>query len=180
MTVVSVPELRNKFSRAARLGPAFAAFFLVFALSNSVGSLSKPPPDPRAMMMVQEGQLALSRGDTDGAIDAFEAALALDPGFDEAFVALADATRAQGLTGKSIDYYRRVLEGDPRHFGALAGEGQALAQKGALAKARRNLAVLQSLCGVNCPETVGLRMAINAGPSASLAAEDAGAAPLSN
>ena len=92
MTDVSVPEQRNEFSRAARLGPAFAALFLVFALSNSVGSLSKPPPDLRAVMMVEEGQLALSRGDTNGAIDAFEAALALDPGFDEAFVALADAT----------------------------------------------------------------------------------------
>ena len=180
MTDASVPEQRKIFSRAARMGPAFGALFLVFALSNSVASLSKPPPDPRAVMMVQEGQLALSRGDTSGAIDAFEAALALDPGFDEAFVALADATRAQGLTGKSIDYYRRVLDSNPRHFGALAGEGQALAQRGALAKARRNLAVLQSLCGANCPETIDLRMAINAGPSASLAAEDAGAAPLSN
>lgn len=180
MTDASVPEPRNSFSRVARMAPAFAALCLAFLLSNSVAILSKPPPDPRAIMMVEEGQLALSRGDANGAIDAFEAALALDPGFDEAFVALADATRAQGLTGKSIEYYRRVLDGDPRHFGALAGEGQAFAQKGALEKAQRNLAVLQSLCGVNCPETVDLKTAIDTGRSASLAAEDAGAAPASN
>lgn len=180
MTDASVLEPQNSFSRISRMAPAFAALLLVFTLSNSVASLSKPPPDPRAVMMVQEGQLALSRGDTNSAIDALEAALALDPGFDEAFVALADATRAQGLTGKSIDYYRRVLDGDPRHFGALAGEGQALAQKGALVKAQRNLAALQSLCGAKCPETVELMAAIDAGSSTSLAAENAGAGPASN
>ena len=84
------------------------------------------------------------------------------------------------MTAKSIDYYRSVLDRDPINFGALAGEGQALTEKGAIEKARRNLAVLRSMCGANCPETIELKAAIVADSNASLAADNPEAGPASN
>ena len=44
-----------------------------------------------------------------------------------------------------------------------AGEGEALAEKGALDKARRNLARLENLCGADCPPSRELASAIAKG-----------------
>ena len=131
--------------------------------------------------MTVEGQAALQAGESQAAVDAFEAALAVDPGHTPIFVNLAEAARQQGLQGKAIRYYRDALERDPGNFAAIAGEGAALVEKGALEKAKRNLAKLQSLCGDACPETVALQGSIARGPSARLAA-DTGAegSPASN
>jgi hypothetical protein len=63
---------------------------------------------------------------------------------------LAEVARREAMPGKALHYYRAVLERDPSNLEALAGEGQALAQKGALDKAKRNLARLQSICGDGC------------------------------
>ncbi len=170
MTDASVPNSDTLTLRVLRWAPAVAALTLTLAITASVGSLSTAPPDPRALAMVELGRDAMSEGDANAAIDAFEAALALDPGYAEAFVALADATRTQGLPGKSIDYYRRVLERDPSNHAALAGHGQALVAQGAIAQAERNLALLRSRCGRNCAETEALRLAIQQDRQASLAA----------
>ena len=62
-----------------RFGPAAAALSLFVAVSASVGHASAPAPDPRAEALVAEGRAHLEQGDTQGAIDAFEAALAVDP-----------------------------------------------------------------------------------------------------
>jgi Tfp pilus assembly protein PilF len=79
--------------------------------------------------------------------------------------------RAEGLQGKAIKYYREALERDPGNFAAISGEGAALVEKGALEKAKRNLARLQSLCGDACPETLSLAMRIEAAPAKRFAAE---------
>jgi len=130
--------------------------------------------------MLEEGQSALARGEFNAAIDAFESALAIDPGHTDAFVALADATREQGLVGKAIGYYRLVLERDSENFAAMAGEGRALVAQGAMEQAMRNLARLERQCGANCPETQALQARVAAGPPASLAAETALDGPSSN
>ena len=78
---------------------------------------------------------------------------------------LADAARAQGLQGKALHYYRTVLEREPQNLTALAGEGAALAEKGAIEKARRNLARLEGLCGSGCAATQMVAAAIARGPS---------------
>ena len=113
------------------------------------------------------------------AIDSFEAALAIDPGNIRLFLDLGDAARKQGLQGKAIHYYREALEREPKNFAALSGEGEALLEKGAIAKAQRNLAQLESLCGANCPESRELAAAIDRGPNATaLAAEAATPDPV--
>ena len=77
---------------------------------------------------------------------------------------MAEAARRQGLQGKAIHYYRGALERDPNNLAALSGEGEALLEKGAVEKARRKLAQLESLCGTSCSQTQQLAAALERGP----------------
>ena len=155
-----------------RFAPAAAALSLCLAMTASISSAgANAAPDPRAAALIAQGQASLAAGETQAAIDAFEAALAVDPSYTPIFIDLADAARQSGLQGKAIRYYREALERDPGNFAAISGEGAALVEKGALERAKRNLAKLQSLCGDACPETVALQTSIARGPSARLAAD---------
>jgi tetratricopeptide (TPR) repeat protein len=147
-----------------RFAPASAALALLFAVSASVGQGADHVTDPRAASLVAEGEAALAAGQPQKAIDAFEAALAVDPAATAIFLHLAEAARREGLQGKAIRYYRAALDRDPDNLAALSGEGEALVEKGAVEKARRNLAKLQSMCGANCPEAQQLSAAIARGP----------------
>jgi len=163
-----------------RFAPAAAALALVLATSASVISAGEKIAEPRVGVLLTEGRAALEAGDTQKAIDAFEAALAVDPGFTPIFLELAEAARQDGLQGKAIAYYREALSRDPSNFAAISGEGEALVEKGAIEKAQRNLSRLQSLCGESCPETVALQASIEAGPPARLAVETAENGPATN
>lgn len=147
-----------------RFAPASAALALLFAVTASVGQGADYTPDPRAAMLVAEGRASLEAGQPQKAIDAFEAALTIDPGYTAIYIDLADAARREGLQGKAIRYYREALERDPGNLAALSGEGEALVEKGAVEKARRNLAQLQSICGAGCSEVQELASAIARGP----------------
>lgn len=149
-----------------RYYPAALALSLLVAVSASVGHGAAPESDdPAARALLGEGRASLAQGDADAATDAFEAALAVDPGYVAVYLALADAARAEGLQGKAIHYYREALERDPGNLAALSGEGGAMVEKGAVEKARRNLARLEGLCGKGCEETRQLAMAIARGPT---------------
>lgn len=163
-----------------RFAPAAAALSLLLATTASVTIARDHTPDPRAAALIMQGEAALSAGETQAAIDAFEAALTVDPGYTPIFIKLAEAARQEGLQGKAIRYYREALARDPENFAAISGEGAALVEKGALEKAKRNLARLQSKCGDTCPETMALESSIAAGPPARLAAETPEASPASN
>ncbi|GFM31128.1 MULTISPECIES: tetratricopeptide repeat protein [unclassified Novosphingobium] len=149
-----------------RYTPAAIALSLLVAVSSSA-ILSEPSEalDPRAAKLMSEGRNAVSTGKLQAAIDAYEAALTVEPGNVSVLVALADATRRTGMQGKAVHYYRMVLDSDPRNLDALAGEGVALAEKGATEKASRNLARLETLCGNSCAATEKLAAAIAKGPS---------------
>lgn len=164
-----------------RFAPVAAALSLLLATTASVTSAGEQAPDPRAAALIAQGRTALAAGESQAAIDAFEAALAVDPGYTPIFIDLAQAARQVGLQGKAIRYYREALERDPGNFAAIAGEGAALVEKGALEKAKRNLARLQSLCGDSCPETVALQSSIARGASPRFAVDDsADPSPASN
>lgn len=156
-----------------RFAPAAAALSLFLATTASVTTADEGEANPRAAMLIAEGHAALEAGDTQAAIDAYEAALTVDPGYTPIIIALAEAARRDGLQGKAITYYREALARDPGNFAAISGEGEALVEKGAVEKAQRNLARLESLCGSNCPETMALQARIEAGPPARLAVETA-------
>lgn len=149
-----------------RYAPAAVALSLVMAVTASVSYGAARQPDPRAAALVTEGRSELASGQVQGAIDSFEAALAIDPGYTPIYLELAEAARVQGLQGKAIHYYRETLERDPDNLAAISGEGQALLEKGAVEKARRNLAQLETKCGGECSETRQLAAAIARGPDA--------------
>ncbi|WP_324827227.1 tetratricopeptide repeat protein [Qipengyuania zhejiangensis] len=148
-----------------RFAPAAAALSLAFAVTASVGFGAGRDPAPRAAALISQGQASLAQGNVQNAIDAYEAAMAIDPGYTPILLKLAEAARADKLQGKAIRYYREALNREPRNLAAIAGEGEALLEKGALEKARSNLAKLESLCGKTCPETQKLAVSIAAGPA---------------
>ena len=125
-----------------RFAPAAAALSLVAALTASMGVGAEREADPRAAMLV------------------------IDPGYTAIFLDLAAAARSEGLQGKAIHYYREALARDPGNLAAISGEGAALVEKGAVEKAKANLAKLTSMCGEGCDETRQLAAAIQAGPRA--------------
>lgn len=156
-----------------RFAPAAAALSLVALVSASVAVSAQREPDPRSASLVAEGRAQLQSGDTQAAIDSFEAALAIDPAHSEVYIYLAEAARANGLQGKAIHYYREMLERDPDNLAALSGEGAALVEKGAVEKAREKLAELQNVCGGACPEAQQLAAAITRGPLPAMASNEA-------
>lgn len=149
-----------------RFLPAALALSVLAAVSASV-SHSAPPQviHPRAAALVGQGQGLLAAGRIDEAVDAFEAALAIQPSSAAVYLNLAEATRRQGMQGKALHYYRTALEKEPGNLAALAGEGAALVEKGAVERARRNLARLEGLCGSSCDATRQLQAAIARGPT---------------
>jgi tetratricopeptide (TPR) repeat protein len=157
----SKPRLKELVMRFA--APA-AALAIVFAMTASVGQSDDHVTDPRAAALVAQGRAAIAAGQPEKAVDAFEAALTVDPAANSIFLDLAQAARLNGLQGKAIRYYRTALDREPDNLAALAGEGAALVEKGALEKARRNLARLQSMCGDTCAETRELAAVIAHGP----------------
>jgi Tfp pilus assembly protein PilF len=158
------PPQRSLKEIVMRYTPAAIAVSLLAALTSSVGYGAAREPDPRSVALVTEGRGALSSGDVQGAIDRFEAALAIDPAHTAIYLDLAEAARRQGLQGKAIHYYRATLEREPGNLAAISGEGAALVERGAVEKARRNLSRLESLCGTNCEEARQLAAAIQQGP----------------
>lgn len=148
-----------------RYAPAAAALSLAFALTASIGFAGARDPAPRAAMLIADGDAALRAGDAQGAVDAFEAALTVDPGYTPTLLRLAAAARANGLPGQAIRYYREAQQREPKNLEALAGEGAALAEKGALAKAKEKLALVEEACGKNaCAPAEALSAAIARGP----------------
>lgn len=168
MTASSAKDLLMRYT------PAALALSLLAAVTSSVSFSAPPKPlDPRASALQAQGRAELSAGRVDAAIDAYEAALTVQPGSTTILLDLAEATRRQGMQGKALHYYRRALAAEPGNLLAISGEGAALAEKGALEKARRNLARLQGLCGSNCEATRELSAAIANGPSPRMVSAEA-------
>lgn len=155
----SVKEMLMRYS------PAALSLSLVMALSASVlHSAPSQVLDPRAAALESQGKTALVSGNVQGAIDSYEAALAIQPGSIAIMLDLAEANRKQGLQGKALHYYRVALVADSQNLDAIAGEGAALVEKGAIEKAKRNLSRLESLCN-KCEQEQSLSAEITKGPS---------------
>lgn len=148
-----------------RFTPASLALALALATVSSAGIGQKPDAqiDPLSIAWLEKGEAAKAAGDLQGANDAFETALAVDPRNRSAFVALGEVARVQGLTGKSIRFYREALLLDPTDLDALAGQGEAMVDKGAIEKAKENLAKMKNICRSTCGEIAMLSAAIEKG-----------------
>jgi Tfp pilus assembly protein PilF len=150
-----------------RYTPAALALSLVLAVTASSTIAAPPavPLDPRAAQLIKVGRDALAAGNVEAAIDSYEAAYAVQPGHVTIVLSLAEAARRQGMPGKALHYYRQVLTAEPNNEYAIAGEGAALVEKGAVEKAKLNLARLETLCGKDCVPTKLLAAAIARGPA---------------
>jgi Tfp pilus assembly protein PilF len=142
------------------------ALALTLVTVSSVGLSRKPDNEinPRSVALVNQAKGDLAANRFDSAIDSLETALAVDPRNRDAYLTLALVARKQQLPGKAIRFYREALLIDPNDTNALSGQGEALVQKGAITKARENLARIQKICMTSCPQQTQLAAAIEKGP----------------
>ncbi len=150
---------------------ALAAALAVVSITTSLNG-QKPDEaiDGRSLELLEQGRALKAAGDLDGAVDALETAVAVDPRNRIAFVTLAQVAEARDLPGKAIRLYREALILEPNDVAALRGQGEALVAKGAIARARDNLAKIRTLCKSGCTEATALAAVIAKGPPVATAA----------
>ena len=149
------------------VAPAIA-LSLALATVSSVGYGKRVADDqinPYSMALTKIGIDEAAAGRLESATDAFESALAVDPRNRAAYVELASVAKKQGLPGKAIRMYREALAIEPNDVIALSGQGEALVMRGAMTKAKENLARIEKLCVASCPEQTRLSAAIAKGPA---------------
>jgi tetratricopeptide (TPR) repeat protein len=86
---------------------------------------------------------------------------------------LGFSLRKTGDAKQAYTFYRKALEFDPEHKGALEYLGELYVETGQIDKARENVALLKKLCPTGCEELADLEQAIAAAPKASAATNKA-------
>ncbi len=149
-----------------RLTPVALSVAIALGTMASAGSSQRPDDviDQRSMALVQEAQTQTAASHYNEAIDLLETALAVDPRNRAAYIALGRVAQAQRLPGKAIGYYGDALRIEPNDQAALAAQGEAYVQRGAVERARGNLTRLRTLCGNSCASADQLAAAIERGP----------------
>jgi Flp pilus assembly protein TadD len=97
----------------------------------------------------------------------FSAALTALQAADKTFPNNADINNLLGYSARNLKqykpaatYYVKALRIDPNHLGALEYQGELFMLTKKTSDAKKNLAKLKSLCGVNCEEYIDLKKAI--------------------
>jgi tetratricopeptide (TPR) repeat protein len=141
-----------------------AAIALATIASAGQGQRADDQIDPRSAALVQQAQAHSAAARYNEAIDLLETALAIDPRNRPAFIALARVAQAQRLPGKAIRFYAAALQIEPNDVDALAGQGEAYVQRGAVDRARANLVRVRALCNQSCAQATSLAAVIQRGP----------------
>jgi tetratricopeptide (TPR) repeat protein len=118
---------------------------------------------PRSVELMRQGEALLASGKFVEADDALEASLAVDPRNRTAFVVMARVAQKQKLFGQAIRFTNKALALEPRDLDALAVQGEAMVELGAVPRARDNLVKLQTLCPSGCKQLSSLTAAISRG-----------------
>ncbi|MDB5672540.1 MAG: tetratricopeptide repeat protein [Alphaproteobacteria bacterium] len=149
-----------------RLTPIALSAAILLATVSSAGLGQKPDDmiDARSMALTDQAQALSSQGRYTDATDLLESALAIDPRNRQAYVGLAKAAQGQKLPGKAVKFYSEALKLEPNDVNALAGQGEALVQRGAVEKAKQNLTKIRTLCHGACPQATTLAALIAKGP----------------
>ena len=162
-----------------RVTPIVIAGALVAALA-SAGHGQRPDDqiDARSVALTRQAQALTAAGRFNEATDALETALAVDPRNRAAYLGLARVARNQKLPGKAIKFYGEALAIEPNDLAALAGQGEAFVERGAVERAKQNLVRINGLCKTPCPQATVLAAAIAKGaPPKVVTAEAKKAAP---
>lgn len=163
-----------------RLFPVAFCLAIAGATMASAGFGQRPDDqvDPQSEALVEQARGLSAAGQQNEAIDLLETALAIDPRNRGAYVALGRVAQAQRLPGKAIRFYADALRMEPNDVNALAGQGEAFVQRGAVERARQNLEQVRKLCAEPCPQAQQLATVIQRGPPAeALAAQTPEATP---
>ncbi len=149
-----------------RLTPVALAAVIVAGTMASAGHSQRPDDqiDARSAKFTVDAVTAAGAGRHNEATDLYETALVLDPRNRAAYLGLARLAQAQRLPGKAIRLYQDALTIEPNDLNALAGQGEAYVQRGAVDRAKRNLTRVQELCGRPCPQATQLAAVIQRGP----------------
>ena len=151
-----------------RLTPFILCLGLV-ASTVPVAVVGQRPDDqisPRSAELLKQGETLLAQGKLVEADDALETALVVDPKNRAAFTAMARVAIKQKLYGQAIRLTNKALALEPTDRDAIATQGEAMVELGALPRARENLARLQKLCGnAGCPQAPELSAVSAKGPA---------------
>jgi Tfp pilus assembly protein PilF len=145
---------------------AIAAAMTLLTIGTAVqGQRAEDAIDARSIALLAKGRALQAAGNLDGATDMLESAVAVDPRNRDAFTALGQVAQSRALPGKAIRLYREALSLDPNDIAALRGQGEALVARGAVQRARENLAKIRTVCAKRtCPEIAALTATIAKGP----------------
>jgi tetratricopeptide (TPR) repeat protein len=135
--------------------------FASIALAAPVaGQRTDDQINPKSLELQRQGKALLSAGKLEQAQDALETA------------------GKQHLYGKAIRMTNRALLIEPNDPDAIAVQGEAMVELGAVPRAQANLQKLQGICRQGCPQIAQLSAAIGRGPT--VAAAKPPATPKSN
>lgn len=142
------------------------------------GQKSDDQINPKSVELQHQAKGLMAAGKLDHAEDLLETALAVDPRNRWAYVDLARVAEKKRLFGKAIRLTNKALQLEPNDPDAIAVQGEAMVELGAVARAQQNLQKLQMICRQGCPQVSQLSAAISRGPT--VASAKPPAAPKSN
>jgi tetratricopeptide (TPR) repeat protein len=137
--------------------------------TSATGQRPDDQISPRSVALLKEGEAHLAAGRFVQADEALETALALDPRNRAAYIALAKVAQREKLYGQAIRFTKKALGLEPNDRDAIAVQGEAMVEMGAVARAKENLAKLQKLCPSGCTQLAELSAAISRGPTVAAA-----------
>jgi tetratricopeptide (TPR) repeat protein len=149
-----------------RLTPIALTVAIALATMASAGQGQKPDDviDARSVALTRQAQALAAQARYQESTDFYESALAVDPRNREAYIGLARAAQGLKLPGKAIKFYFEALKLEPNDVAALAGQGEALVQRGAVERAKQNLERIKKLCTTPCAQATQLAAVIAKGP----------------
>jgi Tfp pilus assembly protein PilF len=120
---------------------------------------------PKSAQLQRQARDLVGAGKLEAAEDLLETALAVDPRNRGAYVDIARVAEKQHLFGKAIRMTNKALLLEPNDPDAIAVQGEAMVEMGAVARAQANLQKLQTICAKGCPQIAQLSAAITRGPT---------------
>ena len=137
-----------------------------FELGKLVVAATTATPTPTTQATKQLSAF-LSEADALTKQKNFTAALNLLKQADSTYANNADVNNLLGFSSRNLKqfsasarYYQKALRINPNHLGALEYQGELFLQTKKVSAAKKNLAKLKQLCGVNCEEYLDLKKAI--------------------
>jgi Flp pilus assembly protein TadD len=128
---------------------------------------AKATPTPAPSVAAKNVTTELTKIRTLIAAKNFSAALTSLQAADKTFPNNADINNLLGYSARNLKqykpaatYYAKALKIDPKHLGALEYQGELFMLTKKTSDAKKNLAKLKSLCGINCEEYLDLKKAI--------------------